>query len=198
MSLFLHQIRRSVAFHHLLSNGSSAVNGCRQNESPNSWWKHHNNPQVLPHHSSPSVNILWSEKLCACKKTNQSLRYFNIKPVLLASPLSIILFFFSMKKLSHLSQERNIYRSSTACKSKKPKTALNICWWISMCEESEDQKEMDLFHWRNHYVIWTYIFARINSKNLFMMDLFLTSTKLFISKDVNWWTGVVWITCGLL
>ncbi len=27
----------NVAFHHLLSNGCSAVNGCRQNESPNSW-----------------------------------------------------------------------------------------------------------------------------------------------------------------
>ncbi len=35
MSLFLHQIWRNVALHHLLSNGSSAVNGCRQNESPN-------------------------------------------------------------------------------------------------------------------------------------------------------------------
>ncbi len=47
MSLFLHQIWRNVAFHHLLSNRSSAVNGCRQNESPNSWYKHHNNPQVI-------------------------------------------------------------------------------------------------------------------------------------------------------
>ncbi len=27
----------NVALHHVLSNGSSAVNGCRQNESPNSW-----------------------------------------------------------------------------------------------------------------------------------------------------------------
>ncbi len=27
-----------------------------------------------------------------------------------------------------------------------------------------------------------------------MMDLF----QLLSSKDVNWWTGVVWITCGLL
>ncbi len=35
MSLFLHQIWRNVALHHLLSNGCSAVNGCRQNESPN-------------------------------------------------------------------------------------------------------------------------------------------------------------------
>ncbi len=32
----LEQIWRNVAFHHLLTNGSSAVNGCRQNESPNS------------------------------------------------------------------------------------------------------------------------------------------------------------------
>ncbi len=29
------QIWRNEAWHHLLSNGSSAVNGCRQNESPN-------------------------------------------------------------------------------------------------------------------------------------------------------------------
>ncbi len=39
------------------------VNGCRQNESPNSWLKHHNNP----HNSSPSINVL-SEKLHICKK----------------------------------------------------------------------------------------------------------------------------------
>ncbi len=31
------QIWINVALHHLLTNGSSAVNGCRQNESPNSW-----------------------------------------------------------------------------------------------------------------------------------------------------------------
>ncbi len=29
------QIWRNLALHHLLTNGSSAVNGCRQNESPN-------------------------------------------------------------------------------------------------------------------------------------------------------------------
>ncbi len=27
---------------------------------------------------------------------------------------------------------------------------------------------------------------------------FLTNMQLFTSQDVNWWTGVVWITCGLL
>ncbi len=33
MSLFHHQIWRNVSLHHCLSNGCSAVNGCRQNES---------------------------------------------------------------------------------------------------------------------------------------------------------------------
>ncbi len=31
-----------------------------------------------------------------------------------------------------------------------------------------------------------------------MMDLFLTNTQLLASQDINWWTGVLWITCGLL
>ncbi len=30
-------IKTALAWHHLLTNGSSAVNGCRQNECPNSW-----------------------------------------------------------------------------------------------------------------------------------------------------------------
>ncbi len=28
------------------------------------------------------------------------------------------------------------------------------------------------------------------------MDSFPRNTKIFISQDINWWTGVVWITCG--
>ncbi len=31
------QIWRNLALHHLLTNEWSAVNGCRQNDSPNSW-----------------------------------------------------------------------------------------------------------------------------------------------------------------
>ncbi len=30
------------------------------------------------------------------------------------------------------------------------------------------------------------------------MDLFLKNMQLLASQDVNWWTEVVWITCGLL
>ncbi len=33
----LEQIWRNFALHLFLTNGSSAVNGCRLNESPNSW-----------------------------------------------------------------------------------------------------------------------------------------------------------------
>ncbi len=52
------QIWRSVASHHLLTNGSSAVNGCRQNERPNSWL-HHNNPQVI--HTTPVHQLMSCE-----------------------------------------------------------------------------------------------------------------------------------------
>ncbi len=31
-----------------------------------------------------------------------------------------------------------------------------------------------------------------------MLDLFLRNMQLLASQDINWWTGVVWITCGLL
>ncbi len=30
------------------------------------------------------------------------------------------------------------------------------------------------------------------------MDLLITNTLIFASQDITWWTGVVWITCGLL
>ncbi len=35
-SLLLEQLWKNLALHHLLTNGSSAVNGWHQNESPNS------------------------------------------------------------------------------------------------------------------------------------------------------------------
>ncbi len=64
------EILRNLALHHLLTNGSSAVNGCRQNESPNSWFKQHNTSQ------NNITKVLWSEKLCLCNKKNPSLSSF--------------------------------------------------------------------------------------------------------------------------
>ncbi len=35
-------------------------------------------------------------------------------------------------------------------------------------------------------------------KQVKMMDLFHTNMQLLASQDINWWTGVVWISCGFL
>ncbi len=43
----MEQILRNLALQNLPSNRSSAVNGCHQNESLNSWEKHYNNPQLI-------------------------------------------------------------------------------------------------------------------------------------------------------
>ncbi len=69
-------------------------------------------------------------------------------------------------------QERNLHRSSTVY---KPKTVQNsskqICGWILM---------------------WG------SSRYTFLEGFVFTNTQLLSSQDVNWWTGVVWITWGLL
>ncbi len=40
-------------------------------------------------------------------------------------------------------------------------------------------------------------FNRKQAKNI-LMNLFLTNMQLFTSHDVNWWTGVVWITLRII
>ncbi len=61
-----------------------------------------------------------------------------------------------------------------------------------------------LFHWRKQYYgYWTRILAGSKKWKLKMFELwicFLQTHKkqLITSQNVNWWTGVVWITCGLL
>ncbi len=43
-----------------------------------------------------------------------------------------------------------------------------------------------------------YISNNLKLNSFLMMHLFLLNMQLFTSQDVNWWTGVVWITCRLL
>ncbi len=44
-----------------------------------------------------------------------------------------------------------------------------------------------------------YLEAMFWSKNVLMVDFFIIiNMQLFMSQYVNWWTGVVWFTCGLL
>ncbi len=54
------------------------------------------------------------------------------------------------------------------------------------------------FHWRKHYYeLWTRILARSDGLKLKHLDGFVSYKQLFTSQDVDWWTGVVWITCLL-
>ncbi len=59
-----------------------------------------------------------------------------------------------------------------------------------------------VFHCRKCYNgSWTRILARNNGFKLKLyglMDRFLTNMQIFALQDVNWWTGVVWITCVFL
>ncbi len=58
-----------------------------------------------------------------------------------------------------------------------------------------------LLHWsKRYYKLWTRILAKSNCVlKLKCLDWFVfTNTQLLASQGINWWTGVVWITCGLL
>ncbi len=81
------QIWRNVALYHLLTNGSSAVNGCRQN--------HHNNPQVI--HTTQIHQLMSCEVESRIYVRNKSIikMFFNFKPSLLdkksRSPSPVVL-----------------------------------------------------------------------------------------------------------
>ncbi len=51
------------------------------------------------------------------------------------------------------------------------------------------------FHQRKHcFGLQTHILVR----KKILMDLFFPNMQLLSSQDINWWTGVMWITCGSL
>ncbi len=79
---------------------------------------------------------------------------------------------------------------------RQPKTALNKYVGGFWCKR---QQGMDFI--TGGSVIMDSYFSQkqwFEDKNFLLMDLFLTNKQLLASQDVNWWTGVVWITCGLL
>ncbi len=53
----------------------SAVNGCRQNESPNIWYKHHNNSQVI--HTTPVHKLMSCQvKICMFVRNESIVKKF--------------------------------------------------------------------------------------------------------------------------
>ncbi len=94
------------------------------------------------------------------------------------SPLSPV------KKSSGLNQERNMHRLSTVYKPKQPKTVYKqIYGWNIFTGGSVIMDYGLIFGQKQWFKV----------KNALMMDLFL---EFLASQD--WWTGVVWIICGLL
>ncbi len=65
------------------------------------------------------------------------------------------------------------------------------CKRCLICADFSPDSDQNTFYWRKCYYG---LCIHILIKNILMMDLF----HLLSSQDINWWTGVVWITCGLL
>ncbi len=66
--------------------------------------------------------------------------------------------------------------------------------WLDLMWETTGD---GFLHWRKHYYgLWTCILARSDGLNLKHINYGFVSA--FVFSSVNWWTGVVWITCGLI
>ncbi len=112
------------------------------------------------------------------------------------SPLSIIFIFQWKSSIVWIRREICTDEAPFALKLVQ-KSSSQICGWSLMWED----KKWWLFHCRNCYYDYGLVIcpeATVWNSNLLMMDLFLISTQLFNWQDVTCWTGVVWITCGLL
>ncbi len=130
MSLFLHQIWRNVALHHCLTNGSSAVNGCRQNERPNT------DKNITIIHTTPVHQLTsWEDKSCVFVRNKSIIIVFLTSNRCFQLKYESIIHnaFF----LSCLNQERNLHRSSTVYEPKQSKTALNKYVGGFWCERQQ-------------------------------------------------------------
>ncbi len=81
--------------------------------------------------------------------------------------------------LSHQNPATYLSRAVLACK---------LC--LICADFSPDSDQTRPLFPLEEALLWTHILV----ENVLMLDLF----QLLSSPDVNWWTGVVWITCGLL
>ncbi len=137
MSLFLHQVCRNVSLHQCLSNGCSAVNGCRQNESQ--WMLC---SEWVPSEWESDKNTSPEDESCMFVRQNPSLRDFNFT-LLLQAEMLLNLFETGEK-------------SSSVYKTKQSNTALNKCvGW---------QEETDFtFHFKDvNWVDYCDVFIRLS------------------------------------
>ncbi len=140
-----------------------------------------------PHHSRPSVNILRSKKLYVCNKHIHNRGILNLKHHFWPKYESIIHNNASSSEKVHPLLSSHI-RIHICLEQFWTVVSCLICTYFS---PASDEITFSL----EKAILWI---EDLRLKNVLMMDLFLTKTQLFISQFVNWWTGEVWITCGLL
>ncbi len=96
--------------------------------------------------------------------------------------------FSSKEKMSRLKKESNLHKIKHRLQTKTVQnSSKQICWWILMWDDKRR---------------WTFsggsLIIDYGLKSVLMKNLFLSNMQLFTSRDINWWTGVVWIAYGLL
>ncbi len=126
---------------------------------------------------------MWSEKL------HSSLSCFNIKPHFWTKYECIL----HNNTLHCLSSSHSVYN------------ILSIMYWTISLVKVAWSVHISLliqtrcFSGESNNMEWIIDFlAGSNTLKLQYLDGFLTNTQLFTSQDVNWWTVVEWVTCGLL
>ncbi len=147
--------------------------------SLNIWKKHHNNPQVI--HTAPVHQLMsWEVKRMIVRNKSRIVKF---KPLLL-SPVSIIL--LSAVKSCLIWIRREICTDQARFTSENSSKQMDLKW------------EMDLFTGRSITTDYRHVFIRsdgLKLKHLKWWICFPTNTQIFPLQDVNWWTGVIWITC---
>ncbi len=114
-----------------LSNGCTAVNGCHLNESPNSWYKHNNNPQVI--HITPVHQLVSGEgKRCTFLRNKSIiitfLRHcFGVhNPIMVLSPVKKSESGETSAQIKHCLQTKSVQNRSK-----------QICGWMFTREDNK-------------------------------------------------------------
>ncbi len=108
----------------------------------------------------------------------------------------------------YFTRKKNIFRKCNFSITSLPHQWILCIKWVP----SEQSKQLiKTFHFKIHQHICFGLFSIVNgawsvhislliqTRPFFHLFYFyLKNMQLFTSQDVDWWTGVAWITCGLL
>ncbi len=131
------------------------------------------------------IHVAPVHQFLSCEvKSCMFVRNKSINKMFLTSNCCFCLKCDSYIHIVHLNQLRNMHRSSTIYKRKQSKHFLHENVGGFWCERATVDGLFNGGSFIKDYG-WFWPEAKLN-------------TQLFASKDINWWTGVVWVACGLL